>query len=51
MHVPEIRARLRSVIGVSSWPQLLLRIGYCLEETPRTPRRPLEDALVPTSIV
>jgi nitroreductase len=51
MHVPEIRARLRSVIGVSSWPQLLLRVGYCLEETPRTPRRPLEDVLLPTTNV
>ena len=51
MHVPEIRAQLRAVTGVSSWPQLLLRIGYCLEETPRTPRRALEDMLVPTTIV
>ena len=51
MHVPEIRARLRAAIGVSRWPQVLLRIGYCLEETPRTPRRPLEDVLAPTTIV
>lgn len=51
MHVPEIRARLRAVIGVSSWPQLLLRTGYCLEETPRTPRRPLEDVLIPSPMV
>jgi nitroreductase len=51
MHVPEIRARLRTLIGAPAWPQLLLRIGYCLEETPRTPRRPLEDVLVPTTIV
>ena len=51
MHVPEIRARLRALLGVPSWPQLLLRIGYCLEETPRTPRRPLEDVLVPTTTV
>lgn len=51
MHVPEIRARLRAVIGVTSWPQLLLRIGYCLEQTPRTPRRPVEDVLVPTTVV
>jgi nitroreductase len=51
MHVPEIRARLRAVIGVPSWPQVLLRIGYCLEETPRTPRRPLEDVLVSTTAV
>lgn len=51
MHVPAIRTRLRALLGVSSWPQLLLRMGFCLEETPRTPRRPLEDVLVPTTMV
>jgi len=51
MHVPAIRARLRAATGVPMWPQLLLRIGYCLEETPRTPRRPLDDVMVPTTSI
>ena len=46
IHVPEYRARIRGLLGVSTWPQLLLRIGYCLAMPPRTPRRPLEDVLI-----
>jgi hypothetical protein len=46
IHVPEYRARIRGLLGVSAWPQLLLRIGYCLAMPPRTPRRPLDDVLV-----
>jgi nitroreductase len=51
MHVAAVRTRLRALIGAPSWPQVLLRIGYCLDETPRTPRRPLEDMLVPATTV
>jgi hypothetical protein len=46
IHVPEYRARIRGLLGSSSWPQLLLRIGYCLAMPPRTPRRPLTDVMV-----
>ncbi len=46
IHVPEFRARIRGLLGSSSWPQLLLRLGYCLAMPPRTPRRPLDDVIV-----
>jgi nitroreductase len=46
LQVPDLRLELRSLLGLSRWPQLLLRIGYCLTPTPVTPRRPLEDVLI-----
>jgi hypothetical protein len=46
IHVPEYRARIRGLLGASVWPQLLLRIGYCLAMPPRTPRRPLEEVMI-----
>jgi len=46
LQVPDLRLELRTLLGLSSWPQLLLRIGYCLTPTPITPRRPLEDVLI-----
>jgi hypothetical protein len=51
IHVPDYRTRIRGLLGVSTWPQLLLRIGYCLAMPPRTPRRPLEDAIVTAKAV
>jgi hypothetical protein len=46
VQVPDLRLQLRSTLELSSWPQLLLRVGYCLAEGPRTPRRPVEDVLM-----
>jgi nitroreductase len=46
VQVPELRLQLRQVIGAHDWPQLLLRVGYCLVEPPPTPRKPLEEVLV-----
>lgn len=46
VQVPDLRLRLRAVLGLSTWPQLLLRIGYCLAEPARTPRRPVDEVLM-----
>jgi len=46
IEIPELRTELRKVLGLSSWPQLLLRIGFCLTEPAATPRRPVEDVLI-----
>lgn len=46
IEIPELRTSLRSLLSLSSWPQLLLRIGYCLTEPALTPRRPLEEVMV-----
>jgi hypothetical protein len=40
------RLELRKILGLSALPQLLLRIGYSLEKTVPTPRRPVEDCIV-----
>jgi hypothetical protein len=48
VQVPELRVELRQLLGLSAWPQLLLRIGYCLTEPVPTPRRPIEEVLVTT---
>lgn len=47
IEVPELRIQLRGMLGLSSWPQLLLRIGYCLTEPVASPRRPVEDVILP----
>lgn len=44
--VPDLRLKLRVILGLSAWPQLLLRVGYCMEETPMTPRRPIDDVTI-----
>ncbi len=44
--VPDLRLKLRVILGLSAWPQLLLRVGYCMEETPMTPRRPIDDVII-----
>ncbi len=46
VHVPDLRLELQTLLGLRHVPQLLLRIGYCLEEHVPTQRRPLEDILV-----
>ena len=45
IEVPELRPRLRDVIGKTSFPQLLMRIGYGPEVKP-TPRRTVEEVLI-----
>jgi hypothetical protein len=44
--LPDLRLRLRVILGLSAWPQLLLRVGYCMEETPLSPRRPLDAVII-----
>ena len=46
VQVPDLRVRLRALCGLSSWPQLLLRIGFSLTEPPRTPRRSVEEVIL-----
>lgn len=46
VEVPEYRIALRHMCGLLNWPQILLRLGYCLTEPTRTPRRPVEDVLI-----
>jgi hypothetical protein len=51
VQVPELRVRLRGALGLSSWPQILLRIGFSLSAPALTPRRPVEDVLWKHSFV
>jgi hypothetical protein len=46
VQVPELRARLREMLGREGWPQLILRMGYGKELQP-TPRRGVDDVLAP----
>jgi hypothetical protein len=43
--VPEVRSKLRDLIGLGGHPQALVRIGYGPEGS-ATPRRPLDDVLI-----
>ncbi|MBI3910781.1 MAG: nitroreductase [Armatimonadetes bacterium] len=45
IEVPELRPRLRALIGRPGFPQLLLRMGYGPEVKP-TPRRPVSEVLL-----
>ena len=45
IEVPELRPRLRDMIGASGLPQLLFRIGYGPEVKP-TPRRTADEVLL-----
>lgn len=50
LEIPDTRARLAAELGVLGHPQMLLRLGFGVEDvTPgaasRTPRRPVEDIL------
>lgn len=44
LQVPALRARIRSQLGVSGWPQIILRMGYA-PPTRATPRRELAEVL------
>lgn len=45
VEIPEARQELRDILGVQSFPQLLLRVGYSLEKPVPSPRRPVEDCM------
>ena len=45
LEVPDLRLNLRTLLGLRAWPQLLLRIGYSLNEPARSPRRPVDDII------
>ena len=45
VQIPEFRVRLRALLGLSAWPQILLRMGFSLSAPAVTPRRPVEDVL------
>ena len=44
LQVPALRARFRSALGVSGFPQIILRMGYATSSL-STPRRELSDVL------
>jgi hypothetical protein len=46
IEVPALRMQLRSLLSLPSWPQLLLRIGYCLTDPAPSPRRPLSEVVI-----
>jgi hypothetical protein len=46
VQVPDVRVRLRGLLGLSSWPQILIRIGFSLSVPTVTPRRPLGEVLI-----
>jgi nitroreductase len=46
VQVPELRSRLREMLGREGWPQLIVRMGYGQELRP-TPRRGVNDVLAP----
>ncbi len=46
VQVPEFRAALKALLGCALWPQLIIRVGYCLTPPSPTPRKPLEDVLL-----
>ncbi|MDP2341850.1 MAG: nitroreductase [Deltaproteobacteria bacterium] len=49
IEVPVLRRRVAEVVGTKGIPQLMLRIGRPLGKTPpMTPRRPIEEFLLPT---
>lgn len=46
VQVPALRTQMREVLGLDGYPQLLLRLGHGRPPRP-TPRRPVEDVIVP----
>lgn len=48
IELSDIRLAMRRLLSVPSWPQLLLRIGYSLEDPAPTPRRPVEECIITT---
>lgn len=46
IEIPEARLQLKEMLGLGMWPQLLLRIGYSMEQPVPSPRRPVEDCII-----
>ena len=46
IEIPEARLQLKEMLGLSLWPQLLLRVGYSLEQAAPSPRRAVEDCIM-----
>jgi nitroreductase len=46
VQVPELRARLRELLGREGWPQMIVRMGYG-KDFPPTPRRAVDQVLAP----
>ncbi len=44
--LPELRKRLRELLGRGGFPQVVVRLGYAVEELERAPRRRLDDVLI-----
>ncbi|MEQ0558011.1 nitroreductase [Amycolatopsis sp. NEAU-NG30] len=45
LHLPEVRSALCEDLGLTGFPQALMRIGYAAEEDPESPRRAGEEVL------
>jgi hypothetical protein len=45
VEIQEARLELREILGLNTWPQLLVRVGYCLEPPAPSPRRPVQDVI------
>jgi len=45
VQVPDLRVQLRALLGLAAWPQILLRVGFCLTAPAITPRRSVEEVL------
>lgn len=45
IEVPELRPKVREIVGIDGAPQLIIRIGYPTTDVRLTPRRPIEDVL------
>lgn len=43
---PSVRPRLRELLDIASWPQIVARLGYALSQPPPSPRRPLPEVLM-----
>jgi hypothetical protein len=47
VQVPELRPRLQQLLGQPGYPQILLRMGYPVEDVPPSPRRHLQEFIDP----
>jgi len=47
IELPELRERLRAQLGREGFPQILMRLGYATRDTRPTPRRPLDQVMLP----
>jgi hypothetical protein len=50
VQVPDLRLRLRALLGLAAWPQILLRLGFSFTQPEKSPRRPLEQVIISHSL-